>query len=365
MKYLFSSALIVTLLFSISSCSEELDLSGEFKETAVVYGLLDKNNTTHMIKINRAFIGPGNSLQIAKEPDSSYFTNVQVTITEKDALGTYRSWTLQDTIIDNKDENGVFYAPEQKLYYFNTLESEPLLGNKDYELRIIVDNGLFEITSSTRIVDNMTATTLSSANAQLKLASNPSEYEVYPININSGNASIISAEIDVKINERISGSYQAKHLSWFIGEREVESSSTNFSILGQNFYQRIKDELSNSDPLVDRRLLDTITFTFTGGGVDLYNYMIVNQPSSSLTQTKPTFTNLKATNGYEAIGIFSSRQTVVIEKPFHLGGGQAFVRSIDSKSTQELCQGSITGELLFCSDHPGDLAPFLKPWACN
>lgn len=365
MKHLFYISLLIGAFFFISSCSEKLDLNGQFKETAIVYGLLDQNNTTHFIKINRAFIGPGNSLEIAKIPDSSYFKNLDVTITEKDALGTYRTWTLQDTIISNKEVNGVFYGPEQKLYYFTTPESTPLEGNKEYHLRIVVENGLFEITSSTKIVDGMLANTLASGNAQLKLASNPGEYETYSLNISSGNALVMAAEIDVKINERIGSIYEPKHISWFLGEKEVESQATGFSIAGQTFYQRIKDGLANSDPNVDRRLLDTITFTFTGGASDLYNYMLVNKPSSSLTQTKPTYTNLKATNDFEAIGIFSSRQTLVIKKPFHIGSGQAFVRSIDSKSTQELCQGPITGSLLFCSDHPGDIAPSPKPWACN
>ena len=29
-----------------------------------------------------------------------------------------RSWQLRDTILTNKDTNGLFFAPEQKVYYF-------------------------------------------------------------------------------------------------------------------------------------------------------------------------------------------------------------------------------------------------------
>ena len=46
---------------------------GDFKETAVVYGLLDQSDSVHYVKINRAFIGPGNSLEFAQIPDSNYF----------------------------------------------------------------------------------------------------------------------------------------------------------------------------------------------------------------------------------------------------------------------------------------------------
>ena len=89
-----------SLLFS---CNEKLNLIGEFKETAIVYGVLDQADSLHYVKITRAFIGPGNAVQIAQIADSSYFDQVDATITEfVDGIQT-RSWTLRDTIIDNKE----------------------------------------------------------------------------------------------------------------------------------------------------------------------------------------------------------------------------------------------------------------------
>lgn len=361
MKYLFSISLLIGSFFFISSCNEKLDAVGQFKETAVVYGLLDQNNTTHMIKINRAFIGPGNSLEIAQIPDSSYFDNIVVTI---DEAGTNRSWTLQDTIITNKDQNGVFYAPEQKLYYFETPTGEELEPGRNYKLKIDVDNGRIVVTGSTQVVDGMTAVSLSSSTSQIKLVENPGEYKTFSLSPKNGTARLMSAEIDVKIRERIGADYTPKHIKWTISEKETAGEITSFSLLGASFFNKIKTACESSDPNVDRRLLDTITFTFTGAAEDLYNYILVNKPSSALTQSKPTFTNLSITDGYEVVGIFSSRQTLVIPKAFYIGNS-AFTRSIDSKTTQELCQGPITGTLLFCSDHPGDVAPFPKPYVCN
>ena len=111
---------------------------------------------------------------------------------------------------------------------------------------------------------------------------------------------------------------------------------------------------STSDPLVDRRLFDRLTITVTGAAEEFYNYILVNQPSSALAQSKPTYTNLTATGDHPVVGIFSSRQTIQVEKPFFVSASQAYIRAIDKKSTQELCTGPITGTLLFCSDHPGD-----------
>ena len=70
MKLIFALATL-TLLFS---CSEKIDLIGDFKETAVVYGLLDHSDSMHYVKITRAFIGPGNALELAQIEDSSYIS---------------------------------------------------------------------------------------------------------------------------------------------------------------------------------------------------------------------------------------------------------------------------------------------------
>ena len=53
--------LLASIVFFLFSCKEEIELTGNFKETAVVYALLDASESTHMMKITRAFIGPGNS----------------------------------------------------------------------------------------------------------------------------------------------------------------------------------------------------------------------------------------------------------------------------------------------------------------
>ena len=112
------ATLFFVLISCLWSCSEKIDLIGDFKETAVVYGLLDHSDSLHFIKITRAFIGPGNALEIAQIADSSYFDVVEATIEEIENGVVNRTWILRDTIIDNKDTNGVFYAEVRK--YTNT-----------------------------------------------------------------------------------------------------------------------------------------------------------------------------------------------------------------------------------------------------
>ena len=358
---------------SIWSCNEKIDLIGDFKETAIVYGLLDHSDSLHYIKITRAFIGPGNALEIAQIADSSYFNTVEATIEEIEDGVVTRTWELRDTTIDNKDTNGVFYAPTQKVYYFKTLPTISSTGifgtiqtspnpqmsslnpNAEYRLKATL-NGEFEVSAQTELVKNMT-TTASSQNFRFKFAGNPGEYKsTSVVASNTGNARIINAKIQVQYGEYIGSDYETKAFDWVVGESDVlPNSSKSFGANGLTFYNRV---LANVVPneTIEKRVLRGFEIQITGGAEELYNYIVVNTPSSSLAQSKPTYTNLSVTDGFRVIGIFSSVQTIQTFRPFYVSPQQAFIRSLDKNSTIELCQGPITGFLQFCSDHPADNA---------
>jgi hypothetical protein len=367
---LFSAFSIIVILFS---CNEQIELSGDFKETAIVYGLLDHSDSMHYVKITRAFIGPGNAVDIAQIEDSSYFNSVYATIEELEGGTVTRTWVLSDTIIENKDTNGVFFAPTQKVYYFKTLPTtistsgafgtvqtspDPQLSslnpNAQYRLNADINDGLFRVSATTDLVNGLT-TNATSQNFTFKFASNPGEYKAQSVTIsNTGNAHVVNAKIGINIAEYIGEDAVSQTIDWTIGENDVmPNSSITFSAQGETFYNRVIDNVTN-DPLIDQRNFLGFEVVMTGGSEDLYNYITVNQPSSSLAQTKPTYTNLEVTNDYRVIGIFSSIQTIKTFRPFYVSPQQAFIRAIDKKSTQELCEGPITGLLQFCSKHPAD-----------
>ena len=351
------------------SCNDKIDLLGDYKETAVVYGLLDHSDSLHYIKITRAFIGPGSAVDIAKIADSSYFQNVDARVKEYVGGVLTRTWVLKDTVVNDKNTNGAFYAPSQRVYYFKTLPTganetqqgspsaltSSLNINAKYTLEIDIDNGKFQIEGNTGLVHGLTSPS-NSQNFTFKFASNPGEYlsaGVAAVNT-FGNAYVVNAQLNVKYNEYTGLNATQNSFNWKLGERSIlPGESTTFTANGQSFYELMKSDVTN-DPLIDRRTLVGIEFIITGGHEELYNYMVVNAPSSSLAQSKPTYTNLTVSNDKRVVGIFSSRQTLKFYRPFFTNAAQAYIRAIDKKSTRELCQGPITGLLFFCSNHPGD-----------
>ena len=355
-------------LVVLNSCNEKIELIGDFVETAVVYGLLDQADSLHYIKINRAFIGPGNALEIAQIADSSYFTNVDATISEYLNGDLTRSWLLRDTILDNKDPNGVFYAPEQKVYYFKTMptgfngviqtSTNPQMTSLNpqaiYKIDIILNNGAFSVSGETELVRGITSAA-ATQNFNFKFADNPGEYTSTGITVSStGNSYVLNTQLKMAFYEWEGNTFSEKSFFWKLGEADVlPSSSKIFTANGETFYDLMKSNCTENLSIT-KRTFKGVTIKITGGAEELYNFIAVNKPSSGLAQSKPTYTNLSVTNGKRVIGIFSSRQTVEIYHPFYVSPQQAFLRALDKKSTRELCQGPITGLYLFCSNHPGD-----------
>ena len=123
---------IIALLFSIvaivCSCSTDVDIYTEtYKDTTIVYGVLDVANDTNFIRIERGFAGSNDdsfdAYNIALIEDSSnYPGKLDARFIEyKKGLGedyapTGREIVLDTTTLHNKQE-GIFYAPNQKVYY--------------------------------------------------------------------------------------------------------------------------------------------------------------------------------------------------------------------------------------------------------
>lgn len=366
---IFFSFIAIAFSMLISSCKEDIDLTGDAQETAVVYGLLNQADSVHFVKINRAFLTNDNSLVTAQIPDSNYFQNVEATVTEIVNGNVLRTWTLQDTIIENK-EPGVFYAPQQKLYYFKTTTAQPLIANANtqYKLNVSVNEGEFSVSGITKLVSGMAITQPQSYFTFATSDIATKGYATSTIGFTKGDAFVANVKIQITIKEFIGTNLTTKVLDWNVGDLNSASMTTATNLVnanGKTFYTVIRDGVTN-DPNITKRMLKSIKVILTGGSEDLEKYMKLVAPSSSLAQTKPTFTNLTATNDRKVVGIFSARSTTSVSKlDWVLFGVSTYKVAIDKNSMKELGIGSLTGSLLFCTDNPQYNVGTPEQYFCN
>ena len=299
--------------FLFNACSTDVDLYADYKDITVVYGMLDALHDTNYIKINKAFLGPGNALIIAKIEDScNYPGKLDVKLKEyrANASGntfspTNRVLQLDTITIHNKSMDGYFYAPLQKVYY----TKEPINNNNEqykYQYELIIDRGDTILTSRTNIVSTRGVSDISTA--VLNCANNVengtllwypfTNAEVYEVMIKFYYKEVKNSDtVDREVNWSL-GTYLSSNLVTDHG-RYVASYKTSM------FFSNLASYLGSDtlDQSIERIIFNPcVKVSIAAGGEELYDFISVNSPSSSIVQNTPEYSNI--IGGY---GVFSSR----------------------------------------------------------
>ena len=304
-------------LILLSSCETEIDTLAEYKDITVVYGLLNPNDTTHYIKITKAFSGEGNASDLANNGSNYYYADgeLNVTIDEYDASDIFkRSYSLTRTINEIPKDNGVFDETQNVLYKF----VEPNL-RQDYTYKLkIVNNKLGkEVTSSTKIVNDPSLPNLQEMTKVRVANSNGSNFtHTFSIKpqLNSGR---VKVNFIFNYTEHYNDTNVApvdKKVKISLGEQKTTSLDGGepllFEMDGNSFFSALLSSIPATVPNLSSRRINNGTLEIIVAGPDLSTYIAVNEPSTSVNQTKPEFTNL--ING---LGVFSSRSILLLTTP--------------------------------------------------
>ena len=303
-------AIILVAVLSLASCSTDVDLIGEYEDITVVYGLLNQTDSISYLKINKAFLGEGNALIMAQEPDSSSYKNNLSVVMEAWKEGSLvKTFTFDTTTIYNKEE-GTFYYPEQVIYRcvtYQQLEEESLY-------RLIITNNLTGkiITASTPLVSDFPI---------LKpIANNPVKPTIhFPDNDFPKDLEWLSAKYGKLYNVIMRFHYKEKFnnttdtLYKYIETAYAPKKSENLEggeemliqFANNSFYKFLEQNVPyepSKEATVSARYALSVEYIFSVAGDDFNTFLEVNDPSSSIVQERPEYTNVG--NG---IGIFSSR----------------------------------------------------------
>lgn len=299
MRYIVKFLFVIFLTFSFHACKKELNLNAEWKDVTVVYGLLNQNDTIHYIKITKAFLGPGNALEYAKIPDSSnYAKQLTVYMEEWESHTLKNTYILDTTTITNKD-SGFFYFPDQLVYFYEAMLNE----NYIYKLRIKKSDSLPEVYSETPLIHDfkiIKPTALQkvsfipdkNANVEFISAEGGKRYQLtirfhYLEALKADPSQIVENAIDwIVVNDLKSNDDQ--------GGQDIE-----YYFPSNGFYSFVHASIPvNPDVTRTARYFDYI---FSVAADNLNTYLEVTEPSISIVQEKPAYTNIE--NG---IGLFSS-----------------------------------------------------------
>jgi hypothetical protein len=315
MKKTFLAVILSSLIYS---CSTDFNINADWQEIAVVYCLLNQNDSVHYVKVTKAFLGDGNAFTMAANPDSStYGPDLEVTMEERINNVQHQFWHLDTVTVFNK-EPGIFSYPKQLVYKFEgTLDT--LDQNTKYYLTIKNKKNGKLIYSQSPLVHNFSIVKPMTGQLAVFHASNSVQvkwqtgvygklYQVvirfnyWEKNINTPNDSTM-LHVDWSL-----GTYTS------VGIQGDEDLTTSYS--GNAFLSFLKDNIAHyagdDDEYVRHVAYPNVEFIFTVAADEFYTYMEVNKPASGIVTEKPEYTNIS--NG---IGIFSSRFEKSVKLSMH------------------------------------------------
>lgn len=320
---------------AFSACSTDLDVTAPYKENTVVYALLNKDSTTQYVKINKAFLGPGNAFEYAQVPDSIEYGNGQLQATVhkvKDGL-VVASYPLRDTLWAH--DPGIFAGPVHKLYYFTA----PLDSTATYRLEATAKGNT--IVAETPVVGKLTPSS-NILSQPLRLVGLGQVYVSPLIKWNTapnGKRYDVSYRFrwdDVVGNDTIPRSF-IQNLGTATSFGLGGSEELNVIMSGEMFFQTVGIR-AGDNAQASKRIFRGVDILWAVAGPALYNYLQLNNPISGLVEERPTYTNVD--NGY---GIFSSRRFLTVT-----------VNGLNAQTAPELVNGQYTASLHFCIPGSGE-----------
>ncbi|MCX6291522.1 MAG: DUF4249 family protein [Bacteroidetes bacterium] len=299
---------IVVTFFStfsllLSSCSTDFNTVAPYKETMVVYGLLNPSDPSgQYIRISKAFLGEGNSMVMAQQKDSINYANVLDVKMERLVNGVAtQTYSLQrDTSIEKN--SGLFCYPYQVVY---KTSGAVLTDGSTYRLIVHNNETGLTVTSTTDVVGDFSIgfippamNFISKIYYSIDMSPATRNGWVYNFTMRFHYKEVVVATNDTT----------AKYIDWNFGDQVIGNNAPNTitydHIYRPDLYRIIGSAVTPADTNLVRRIIDPspIELIYTSASENLYTYQQLVQPSSGLVQERPLFTNI--TNG---IGLFTSR----------------------------------------------------------
>ena len=366
--------LLSPILLLLSSCETDFDVTGEWEEITVVYGILDKQDDTHYIRINKAYLGEEDAFIMGTENDSINFSNLTVRLIRATETGTLiDSIELIETTVNL--EQGIFgdsLNPLQKLWKTDA----QLDSSNIYHLKVINNFSGKVVTSQTPVLRKISISAPSiSSNVKVTFVNNSDAYQSFVIKFGpTDNAKVYETSLAFYYRDidTIAQDTTLYSLRWKQGNYVADGNETNsiqVNVEGENFYSLLSttqiihrfDENNNTwvavysadnTPVIKplpgnyKRLIgkgkinnigninteDHVDVFINAGAEELYNYIEINKPAASgVLLDKPVYTNIE--NG---LGILSTR-----------AHNSVLNKELNEKSVNELINGDYTSHLIF------------------
>lgn len=292
-----------------TNCSNEFDVTTDFKNVPVIYGFLSPADTATYIRVEKAFLDPTTSaLEIAQRPDSLYYEDISVELSKGNI-----TYPLQR--VDGNEEGyirstGVFADMPNYLYKLILPAGETYEEGARYTLRLIrngADTSFVDV--STEIVHAPVIRSPDDGEEISWTSSNENQNDIrIRWNFNQNTSAVFDIRVQIYYNEAIDGDLNniQPRTAEFLVDGDIEAEDNDASqvenLMAVDILRAIGTNVDASGP--GPRFFQTFDIIIDAAGQDLLDYTSIGEANNGLTGASipPVFTNIP--NGF---GLFTSR----------------------------------------------------------
>ena len=322
-----SLGVFVCFLLVFAGCKNSLNVLAPYKDIPVIYGLLDQNDSIHYIRVNKAFEGQGNAYTMAQQYDSVNYPVGTITVQLQEySGGNLVNTDILDTTTAIPMDSGLFAYPHQVLYQ-TTAKLNP---NDQYTLLVKNEKTGTVVKGSTSLLPDVT---FSAPTGFMSTQVLPISFNIYypTTKVQWGsNSSALLYQLTLRFYyteiDTAGKDTTLKYVDWVFASQEPPALETGDQMeddfTGSGFLQFLKGSIPSAAGTNIKRIPGDVEVLFTSGTSDFYTYIELSQPSLTVNQEKPFYSNL--TN---AVGIFSARHVQSVFKPLPASAIDTLIQS--------------------------------------
>ncbi len=342
--------LLATAVISLSSCKNDLDVLAPGEESVSVYGVLNPNEKVQNIRINKVYLTDGDALVAAQDVNQINYAPGELIVTLQRFMTGSTTPTL--TTLGNNTKKEIVLTETVVTTAsggFNTNQriwqtTDRLYKTGEYKLTIkkASDNSVIAYAQTTMIDSVSTSGAASYNNPFSFIPNNPNVYPMhggYPAFPQTTdipkylNYTVFSNQKTISFksvpNGKIYDVIMRFHFTDSSATGAVTKDSIDFNFNQQrsstleggevfqsfkftvnDFYINLASELQkrNSQNIVARKT-KYMEFIVYAGTDNLNTFLLVNQPSNTIAQDKPSYSNI--ING---VGVFACQSSSRVTK---------------------------------------------------
>ena len=292
----------------MSSCEVEFSPNAEWKNVPVVYCLLDQDDDTTWVRVQRCYLSEGNIYQYGSCSDSINYPQGSISV----ALLAYQDGTLKDSIgftyTERDRDSGAFAYTAQPVYY--ALTKNKLRENYTFVLKVrnTADGTLLASTEPISLIKKTSGTLISKPSITVM----PSGDTLGGFYFNDGDpttGAYCLIQWNPLANARL---YQPIVRFYYESEgnvhyvdllcQRVTASSSEVRYPREQFLTDLKTKLQD-DPSV-KHYIPHVDIYLTCCSEELNAYITTSSQGTSINQEHESFSNIIG-----GIGVFAARRT--------------------------------------------------------